>query len=211
MTRILICDDHPLVRRGLRDIVTTECRARHVAEASTAQEALDEVRRHPWDLVLLDVSLPGRSGLEVVKDMRRERPGLRVLMVSMFPEDQYALRTLRAGASGYLNKAAAPAELAAAVQAILAGRKYVTARTAERLIDEVEGPARRHDHETLSDREFEITCLIAAGKTLKEIAAQLGLSVKTVSTYRARSLRKLHVKNTADVIRYALAHQLVPS
>jgi two-component system, NarL family, invasion response regulator UvrY len=206
---ILICDDHPVVRRGLKEILASGCSVKCVGEASTAQEALKQAQQRRWDVILLDITLPGMGGLETLKQLKRDQPRLPVLMVSMHPEDQYAVRTLRAGASGYLTKETVPDELVKAVHCVLRGRKYVTPHVAEQLIHEIENPSSdRQAHEVLSDREYQVTCLIAAGKTVKEIARNLSLSVKTVSTYRTRSLEKLGGKSTADIVRYAIEHGL---
>jgi len=208
---ILICDDHPVVRRGLKEILESDHSAKCVEEASTAQEALDAVRQRHWDLVLLDISLPGKSGLEALKELKRARPRLPILVVSMHSEEQYAVRALKAGAAGYLSKKMAPEELVNAVNSVLRGRRYVTERVADRLIRELGSPSERHAHENLSDREHEVTCLIAEGKSVQDIADELMLSVKTVSTYRLRSLVKLGLKSNAGIIRYALEHRLVHS
>ena len=215
---ILICDDHPVVRRGLKEILESDHSAKCVEEASTAQEALDAVRdriqgaqEQYRDLVLLDISLPGKSGLEALKELKRARPRLPILVVSMHSEEQYAVRALKAGAAGYLSKKMAPEELVNAVNSVLRGRRYVTERVADRLIRELGSPSERHAHENLSDREHEVTCLIAEGKSVQDIADELMLSVKTVSTYRLRSLVKLGLKSNAGIIRYALEHRLVHS
>ena len=209
MISVLICDDHPVVRRGLKEIIASGCVVKCVAEASTAEEALRQGLQRYWDVVLMDISLPGMSGLETLKALKRERPRLAVLVVSVHPEDQYAVRTLRAGASGYLTKETAPDELVKAVHCVVAGRKYVTPYVAEQLIQEVESPSDRPAYELLSDREYQIMTLIATGKTVKEISLALVLSIKTVSTYRARCVEKLGCRTTADIVRYAVEHGLV--
>ena len=210
MLSVLICDDHPVVRRGLKAVLTSSNSVQRVGEAATALEALDIIRKDQhWDVVVVDISLPGMSGLELLKEVKRERPRLPVLVLSMHPEDQYAVRSIRAGASGYLSKDAAPDDLTKAIGAIVAGRKYLTPSVAESLIHELESPSDRQPHEVLSDREYQILCLIAAGKSVKQIAGELFLSVKTVSTYRRRSLEKLGLGTSAELIRYAFQHRLV--
>lgn len=207
--RVLIADDHQLIREGLKRALIELWHVRHVEEASTAQEVLDRVNTQPLDIVILDIQLPGRSGLEVLKEIRRDHPTLPVLVLSMFPEDQFAVRVIRAGADGYLTKASAMNELIQALDTIRQGKKYINARVAEKLFDAVQRPSDLPLHEQLSDREQEVFQWIASGKTVGEIAHQLCLSVKTVSTYRSNILRKLSVKNNSQIIRYAVEHGLM--
>ena len=209
MIRIVIADDHAVVRRGLKEILADESDMEIGAEASTAHELLDLVRKHPWDAVVLDISLPGRSGLEVLAELKQEQPTLPVLVHTMHPEDQFAVRALRAGAAGYLTKDSAPTELVKALRKIVAGGKYVSASLAEKLAASMDVKAVEVPHQILSDREFEVFRLIASGTTVSEIAEQLSLSVKTVSTYRGRILEKMKMKNNADLMRYALQHKVV--
>jgi DNA-binding NarL/FixJ family response regulator len=209
--RVLLVDDHAVVRAGLRSILLAELPAATIAEAASAAEALDRVRTQRWDLVILDVSLPGRGGLDVLKELRVLRPGLRVLIMTVHSEQEYAVRALRAGAAGFLTKSAAPAELIAAVQRVRAGGRYVSAVIAEKLAERVatgDDPA-APPHAQLSDRELQILRLLGAGKSVKAIGKELGLSEKTVSTYRARVLEKLGLETTAELIRYALRSGLV--
>jgi two-component system, NarL family, invasion response regulator UvrY len=206
---VLICDDHPVVRRGLREIVVSELRAKDVGEASTAQQALEAVRRRAWDVVLLDITMPGKSGLEVIKELKRARPRLPILVISFHPEEHYAVRCVRAGAAGYLNKGMVPDELVKALRTVLEGRTYVSGYLADKLVHALGAGANHQPHEALSDREYQVMCLIAVGKSVKEIAYDLSLSIKTVSTYRTRSLEKLGVKTNAEVVRYAMHHGLV--
>jgi len=207
--RILVCDDHPIVRKGLREILEQEDAPVTVAEAASAQEALELARKKAWDTVVLDITMPGRSGLELLKDLKRERPNVPVLVLSVHPAEQYAIRVLRAGASGYLTKESAPEELLTAVRRIVRGGRYVSPSVGETLVADLGRPAEGLPHHGLSDREFEIMRLLASGKRASEIGRELNLSVKTVSTYRARVLQKLNLRTTAEIMRYAMSHGLV--
>ncbi len=209
MIRVLVADDHAVVRRGVMQILSEAPDMVVAAEATNGSEVLRAVQQDGYDVILLDMALPDRNGLDVLRDIRSLRPDLHVLILSMYPEDQYAVRALKAGADGYLTKESAPDELLAAIQKVYRGGKYVTQSLAERLAEELEPTAKKAPHEALSDRELQVMRLLAAGKTVKEIAAGLSLSAKTVSTYRARILEKLGLKNTAEIIRYALFHGLV--
>ena len=209
MIRIIIADDHAAIRRGVKDILADEADMEIGAEASTAQELLDLVRKQPWDAVVLDISLPGRSGLEVLSELKQARPSLPVLVHTMHSEDQFAVRALRAGAAGYLTKDSSPAELVKALRKIVAGGKYVGQSLAEKLAVNVDANSDRAPHEALSDREFQVLRLLASGKTVSEIADGLSLSVKTISTYRSRILDKMKMKNNAELMRYALQHKVV--
>jgi DNA-binding NarL/FixJ family response regulator len=209
MIRILIADDHTVVRRGLKHILADIPFVAVVDEAADGQEVLDRVRRNAYNLVLLDISMPGRSGIEVLRDLKSEQPKLPVLILSMYPEDQYAVRALKAGASGYLTKESAAEELAAAVNKILGGGTYVSATLAERIAAGMGRAVHRDLHELLSDRELQILCLLAGGKTVTEIGSELSLSVKTISTYRTRILSKMGLMTNADLTRYALQHGLL--
>jgi len=209
MIRILIVDDHAILRRGLRALLSDEFHGAAFGEASNARQALEQLRKEKWDVALLDISLPGKSGLELLKEFKAARPKLPVLILSAHAEDQFAVRVLKAGAGGYLTKESAPEELAKAVRKILAGGQYVSPTLAEKLALRVRKDITLAPHETLSDREYEIMCLIASGKTVTEIAGELSLSPKTISTYRARVLEKLGVKNNAEITRYAIRNGLV--
>lgn len=180
-----------------------------VGEACNGQEVMVEARRTPCDVVLLDIGMPGRSGLDVLKQLRAEHPGLSVLILTMYPEEQYAVRALRAGAAGYLTKDSGPEELVNAVRKVASGGRYVTMRAAESLAFEVQGRLRQSPHEALSDRELQVLCMIARGKTVNEIAAELTLSAKTVSTYRSRVLAKLNLRNNSEIAYYAVKEGLV--
>ncbi len=209
MIRILIADDHPIVRRGLKEILVRELEGTICGEAGNAQQVLSEVQSQDWDLVILDVTMPGRSGLDVLRDLKGLRPKLPVLVLSMHPEDQLGKRMLKAGASGYMNKESAPEELVKAIRKVLAGGVYVSPALAERLALDLQENSGRPLHETLSDREFEVLRMIALGKTVTQIAEELHLSVPTVSTYRARLLEKMNMTTTAELMRYALRNHLV--
>jgi two-component system, NarL family, invasion response regulator UvrY len=207
--RVLIADDHAVFRRGLKETIGEAFPKVTFGEAKTAQEAVESVRRHDWEIVILDISMPGLSGLDILDDLRRLRPKLPVLFLSMYPEEQYARRALKSGAAGYLTKDSIPEELKEAVRRILAGGRYVSATLAEKLAFDLRRGADKPIHELLSDREFQVLRMIASGKTVKQIADEISLSVKTVSTYRARILEKTGMKTTAELIRYAFQAQLV--
>ncbi|MBN2026894.1 MAG: response regulator transcription factor [Actinobacteria bacterium] len=207
--KILIVDDHPVVRKGLTQILCEEPDVEIAAEARTAAESLDMVREKEWDVVVLDITLPDRSGLEALKDIKAVRPQLPVLILSMHPEDQYALRVLKAGAAGYVNKDSASEELVKAVRKVMGGGRYVSPFMAEKLASVVGGDYERPPHESLSDREFQVMCMLASGKRLKEVAEELCLSVKTVSTYRARVLEKMGMESNAELTYYAVKNGLV--
>jgi two-component system invasion response regulator UvrY len=209
MIRALIADDHAVVRQGLKQILGDTPEMVVAGEATTGQEVLDKVRAETWDVVVLDISMPDRSGLDVLKQLRSERPKLPVLVLSMHSEDQYAVRVLKAGASGYLTKDSAPDELVKAIRKVVSGGRYVSSFLAEKLAFEIGTDSSRLPHETLSDREFQVLRLIAAGKSVTEIAAELCLSVKTVSTYRARMLEKMNLGTTAELIHYAMQNHLI--
>ena len=209
MLRILIADDHPLVRRGLKQIIAETPDMVVADEAADGREALSKAATGDYDVVLLDITMPFNSGVDVLSQLRYERPTLPVLMLSMHPEEQYAVRALRAGASGYLTKESAPEELVAAIRKVSTGGTYVSASLAERLANIVQENGEALPHETLSRRECQVMCLIASGKTVSEVARELALSVKTISTYRARILEKLNLRNNAELMRYALKNQLV--
>ena len=209
MIRALIADDHAVVRQGLKQILGDTPEMVVAGEATTGQEVLDKIRAETWDVVVLDISMPDRSGLDVLKQLRSERPKLPVLVLSMHSEDQYAVRVLKAGASGYLTKDSAPDELVKAIRKVVSGGRYVSSFLAEKLAFEIGTDSSRLPHETLSDREFQVLRLIAAGKSVTEIAAELYLSVKTVSTYRTRMLTKMNLGTNAELIHYAMQNHLI--
>jgi len=209
MIRVILCDDHALVRRGIRDTLSEAVDIQVVAEASNYAEVREALRSHPCDVLVLDLNLPGRGGLEVLASLKESESRARVLIVSMFPEDQYAIRCLRAGAQGYLNKAGNPAEMVAAVRAIAQGRKYVTPEVSQMLVDNLSTPANESLHASLSERELQTLLKIASGKRLSDIAEELMLSPKTVSVYRSRVLEKLKLGNNAELTVYAIRNGLV--
>jgi DNA-binding NarL/FixJ family response regulator len=206
--RILIADDHAIVRQGLRQVIVDAPGMRVTGEASNGQEALDLARTREFDVAIIDISMPGRGGLEVLKDLKAERPALKLMVLSMHAEEQYAIRCLRDGASAYLTKGSAPEELVQAIRAVAAGRKYVTPSIAERLAERLEPGSDRPPHERLSDRELQVLVLLGKGRSIGDIAEELSLSVKTVSTYRARLLEKMGMDSTAQLIRYAVQNGL---
>jgi len=208
MISILIADDHAIIRRGLREILTDELGALSWGEAENAQGALEQVRKRNWDLLILDIEMPGRSGIDVLGDLRALRPKLPILVLSVHPEERFAKRALKAGAAGYVNKEEAPAEVVKAVRKVLAGGRYVSPAFAERLAMDLAVETDKPIDELLSDREFEVLHLIASGKTVSQIAEQLSLSVKTISTYRARILEKMGMKTNAELTHYAVRNNL---
>lgn len=207
MIKVLITDDHAIVRKGLRQIAEEQA-GMMVGEASNGQEALDKLREDRWDALVLDIAMPERHGLDVLQAVRDTQPGLPVLVLSMHPEDQYAMRVLKAGAAGYMTKDAAPDELVSAIRKIVAGGKYISATLAEKLAFEIGGHPDKQPHELLSDREYRVLVMIGNGRSVGQIADELALSVKTVSTYRARVLEKMNLGTNADLIRYVIDHNL---
>jgi len=206
---ILIADDHPIVRQGLRQILASEGDMNLVGEATNAGETLELARKLEWDVIILDYSMPGRSGLDLLKEIRQSYPQRQILVLSMHPEDSTAVSVLRAGAAGYISKECASDELTVAIRKAINGKKYVSATLAERLALELEGGMEKLPHQALSDREYRVMWMIAAGKSIKEIAGDLALSSNTISTYRARILKKLNLKGNAGLVRYALRHRLM--
>jgi two-component system invasion response regulator UvrY len=209
MIKILIADDHPVFRFGLKQIIQEAPDLVVVAEAINGREALVMATKGDYDVVVLDITMPVRNGVDVLFELKHERPALPVLMLSMHPEEQYAMRALRAGASGYLTKESVPEELVAAIRKVAGGGKYVSASLAEHLASMVQSDVGVPPHETLSRREYQVMCMIASGKTVSETAQELSLSAKTISTYRTRILEKMQMKNNAELIRYATKNQLV--
>ena len=209
--KVLMVDDHYVVRQGIKTVLAEQFVTAEFGEASSAQEALDLAWKETWDVVLLDVSMPGRGGLDVLKDLRQNFPKLPIIVVSMHPEEQFALRVLKLGASSYIRKDSAAQELIKAVEAALRGAKYITATIAEKLAVNLERDQEGPTHEALSDREYQVMCLLASGKTVKEAGNELSLSVKTISTYRTRILEKMGVENNSQIMRYAVRHGLIDS
>lgn len=209
MIKVVLCDDHAMVRRGIRDTISDAVDIQVVGESGSYAEVREVLRTTPCDVLILDLNLPGRGGLEVLASLREADSPIRVLIVSMFAEDQYALRCLRAGADGYLNKAGDPAELISAVRVLASGRKYVTPEISEMLVSSLSSPGTQTLHASLSERELQTLLKIASGKRLSEIAEELMLSPKTVSVYRSRLLEKLKLSNNAELAVYAIRNQLV--
>jgi two-component system invasion response regulator UvrY len=209
MMKVLIADDHAVVREGLKQILANTADMSVVQEASNGQEVLDKVRVHPIDAVVLDISMPGRSGLDTLMQLKRERPTLPVLVLSMHSEDQFAVRILKAGARGFLTKETAPDLLVSALRKVVAGGKYISPGLAERLAFDLRTDNNKAPHELLSDREYEVLCLIALGKSVREIAEKLSLSIKTISTYRARILEKMKMRTNAQLTHYGIRNGLV--
>ena len=208
MIKVLIADDHAVVRQGLIQILSGIPDMTVADEAANGQEVLDKARTGSYEVVLLDITMPGRSGFDILKDLKHSQPNLPVLVLSIHSEEQYALRTLKAGAAGYLTKESAPEELVSAIRKVVGGGKYISPGLAEKLAFSLETADDRLPHETLSDREFQVLRLMAGGKTTKEIAEELALSVKTISTYRSRLLLKLKLNTNAELIQYAIQNDL---
>ena len=209
MIRVLLADDHAIVRAGLKEILAETGDIAVAGEAASGQEVLARIRGDDYDVAVLDMSMPGRSGIELIRQVKDEKPKLRILVLTMHSEQQYAVRALKAGASGYLTKESAPAKLVNAIRKVVRGGKYVSPEVAEKLILELEPNSQKAPHELLSDREYQVLCMIASGKTVTEIGNILALSVKTISTYRVRILDKLKMKSNADLTRYAIKQGLV--
>jgi two-component system, NarL family, invasion response regulator UvrY len=209
MIKVLVADDHAVVREGLKQILADTSDIELAGEAATGSEALDKVRNEDWDVVVLDISLPDRNGLDVLKQIKSGRPELPVLVLTMHGEEQYAVRVLRAGAAGYLTKETAPEQLVEAIRKVARGGKYVSPSLAEDLAFHLLSRSQKPLHETLSDREFQVLCMIASGKKAKDIAEELCLSIKTISTHRARILQKMRMKSNAELIHYSIRNRLV--
>lgn len=206
--RVLIADDHQVVREGLKRILSEASEIKVVGEAGNAFQLMESLRSENWDVVILDINMPGKSGIDVLKEIKKQYPRLPVLILSMYPEDQFALRAFKAGAAGYLTKAGASDELVVAVRKIQRGGKYVSSSVAEKLAEALNEPNERALHERLSDREFQVFKMIAEGKTVGSIAEEISLSVKTISTYRSKILEKMNLRNNAEIMRYAVEHGL---
>lgn len=209
MIQVLIADDHAVVREGLRQILSGVPDMVVAGEAGNAQEVLQEVRKNQYSVLVLDIAMPGKTGLDILKELRQDHPGLPVLILSMYPEEQYAVRVLRAGAAGYMTKESAPEQLVGAIRKVAQGKKYVSPSLAEALVGTLDIDSEKPMHQALSDREYQVMCMIAAGKKVSEIAEALALSVKTISTYRTRILEKMHLKNNAEITLYAVEQRLV--
>ena len=209
MIKVVVVDDHAVVREGLKRIIAENGGMTVSGEAADGYEAMQVIKNDPCDVVLLDITMPNKSGLDVLKELHAESPRLPVLVLSMHPEDQYAVRVLRAGAAGYITKESAPAKLIQAIRKVVRGGKYVSPGLAEKLVYNLGTAADKAPHEILSDREYQVLCMIASGKTVTNIAEELALSVKTISTYRVRILEKLKMANNAEITRYAIKEGLV--
>jgi two-component system, NarL family, invasion response regulator UvrY len=209
MIRVLIADDHAIVRKGLKQIVSETSEVEIIGEAEDYAEISRALRLYEFEVMLLDISMPGKNGIEILKLVKQQRPQLAVLILSMYPQDQYAVRALKAGASGYLTKDSAPEKLIEAIQTVSRGRKYITPELAEQLANAVSDDADKMPHEQLSDREFQTIRLIAGGRKLSEMAKEMALSPKTVSVYRARVLEKMKMKTNAELASYAVKHGLI--
>jgi two-component system, NarL family, invasion response regulator UvrY len=209
MINLMIADDHPIVRKGIKQLFDETQDISVVYEVSNGQEIFNIIKEKKIDIVLLDISMPGRSGLDILKQLKNENPDIIILILSMYPEEQYAIRALKAGASGYITKESAPDELVNAVRKVYAGGKYVSMTLAEKLAYEFDNTKAKNPHEKLSDREFQVMCMIASGKSVTEISHEIFLSIKTISTYRTRILEKMNFKNNSDITRYALENHLV--
>lgn len=207
--KVLIADDQVIIREGLRQILSRMPEVKLVDEAENGQEVLRKAAKKKYDIIVLDISMPGKSGLEVLKELRQKKPNSAVLILSIHPEENYAVRVLKAGASGYINKSSASDELVQAIRTVVAGGKYITPKTAEKLVKEIKFDTVKSRHEKLSDREYQVMCMIASGKTVKEISEYLCLSIKTISTYRARILEKMKMKNNSELTFYAIKHELI--
>ena len=209
MIKVLVCDDHVVVRRGLRQILAETPDIMVGGEAGTADEALTLLRRESWSVVVLDINLPGASGMDLLTQIRKERPSLPVLVLTVYSEEEYAVRAIKAGAAGFLTKESAPDKLIEAVRKVAAGGRYISAELAEALASMLAGEGRGMPHERLSDREFEVLKMLASGKTVSQVAQDLALSVKTVSTHRMRILKKMNMKTNAELTHYAVRNALV--
>lgn len=209
MIRVIIADDHKMFREGLKLILSEAPDIVVADEAGSGHEALEKIYKNEYDILLLDISMPGLSGLDVLKELKTNRAKLSILILSMYPEEQYALRAIKYGASGYITKSSAPDELIQAIRKISKGGTYISSEIAERLLFSIKDDSEKLLHEKLSDREYQILRLLATGKTVSQIADELCLSIKTISTYRTRILEKMNMKTTAELIHYAIKHNLI--
>lgn len=211
MINILVVDDHVLIRKGLKQLLEDRDDMQVTGEAENGLQALSMAREYDYDLILLDIALPDKHGMDVLKQLKSELPATKVIVLSMYPEDQYGLRVLKLGAAGYINKQSAPEQLVGAILQVVAGKKYISETIAEQLLNNLTGDAPEVLHQNLSNREYQTLCLMASGKSLTEISEVMKISPKTVSVYRARMLEKMHFKNNAEAVHYAIANHLVES
>jgi DNA-binding NarL/FixJ family response regulator len=209
MINILVVDDHALIRKGLKMLLEESADFAVTGEAETGAQAVKMAREQHFDLVLLDISLPDKHGMDVLKQLKLEQPDMKVIVLSMYPEDQYGVRALKAGAVGYINKQSAPENLVGAIQQVISGKKYISGTLAEQLLNNLIGDSQELPHQRLSNREYQTLCLMSSGNSLTEISEIMMLSPKTVSVYRARMLEKMNFKNNAEAVHYAIAHHLV--
>jgi two-component system invasion response regulator UvrY len=209
MIKILIADDHAIVREGLKQIVAEETDMKVTGEAANASELFELLDKDGWEIVVLDINMPGKSGLEALKEMKTKNIKVPVLILSMFSEDQYGLRAIKAGAAGYLKKVSAPTELVSAIRKIVGGGKYISPTLAEKLADNFDSNNKKSLHQNLSDREYQIMCFISLGKSAEEIAEELTISIHTVYSYRNRILEKMHLKSNVELTQYAIQHKLI--
>ncbi|HEY3250795.1 MAG TPA: response regulator transcription factor [Ignavibacteria bacterium] len=211
MMNILIVDDHAVVRKGIKQILSEEAEVTTLGEASNSEELFSQLYEKNWDIVILDITLPGKNGLDILIELKRRKPDIKVLILTMHPEEEIAIRALKTGASGYLNKDSVPGELLSAVKKIFTGSKYISSSLGEKLALYLDKDVSKLAHELLSNREFQILCLIASGNSLTDIAKELLISVKTVSTYRTRILEKMNMKSNVELTHYAIKNKLVTS
>ena len=211
MIKILVVDDHALIRKGITQLLEDNHGMQVAGEAETGIQAISMMRNNHFDLVLLDIALPDKHGMDVLKQLKSEQPDIKIIVLSMYPEDQYGVRTLKAGAMGYINKQSAPEKLVGAIRHVISGKKYISETLAEQLLNNLIGESQELLHQSLSNREYQTLCLMSSGKSLTEISEIMLISPKTVSVYRARMLEKMGFRNNAEAIHYAIAHQLVNS
>jgi len=209
MTKVLIIDDHEIFRQGLKKIISENFHDVQFAEAVSAEEAFSLYSKENWDIVITDINLPGRSGIDIVKDLNQNHPEIPILVLSMYPEEQFALRVIKAGASGYLSKNGALTELIGAMQNLLGGKKFITSSVADVLVSDLQKKPQKYAHSSLSDREFEVFCSLGLGKTVSQIAEELSLSIKTISTHRSKILSKMGMTTNAEIVKYAWEHKLI--
>jgi len=209
MIKILVVDDHALIRKGIKQLLEDNHDVQVAGEAESGIQAINMMRKNHFDLVLLDISLPDKHGMDVLKQLKSEQPDIKIIVLSMYPEDQYGVRTLKAGAMGYINKQSAPEKLVGAIRHVISGKKYISEALSEQLLNNLIGESQDLMHQSLSNREYQTLCLMSSGKSLTEIAEIMKLSPKTVSVYRARMLEKMGFRNNAEAVHYAIAHHLV--
>ena len=209
MIKILVVDDHALIRKGIKQLLEDNHDVQVAGEAESGIQAINMMRKNHFDLVLLDIALPDKHGMDVLKQLKSEQPDIKIIVLSMYPEDQYGARTLKAGAMGYINKQSAPEKLVGAIRHVISGKKYISEALSEQLLNNLIGESQDLMHQSLSNREYQTLCLMSSGKSLTEIAEIMKLSPKTVSVYRARMLEKMGFRNNAEAVHYAIAHHLV--